>query len=61
MTLRGADWYRTEAARLRDKAAAVNRDTALQNSYLALALEYDLIADTLEKRSSRAWRLGRSA
>ena len=61
MTLRGADWYRTEAARLRDKAAAVNRDTALQDSYLALALEYDLIADTLEKRSSRTWRLGRSA
>ena len=61
MIRRGTDWYRTEAAHLRDKAAAVNRDTALQHSYLALALEYDLIADTLEKRSSRAWRLGRSA
>jgi hypothetical protein len=34
------------------KAAAVKRDVALQNSYLALALEYDRLADTLEKRRS---------
>jgi hypothetical protein len=61
MTLRGADWYRTEAAHFRDKADAVKGDTVLQNSYLALAQEYDRIADTLEQRSSRAWRLGRSA
>ena len=52
MIARSADWYRTEAGRLRDKAAEVKRDTALQNSYLALALEYDRLADALERRSS---------
>ena len=52
MPARSADWYRVEAARLRDKAAAVKNDTALQNSYLVLAQEYDRLADTLEKRPS---------
>jgi hypothetical protein len=50
MTTRDAAWYRTEAARLRDKAAAVQCDTALQNSYVGLAQEYERLADTLEKR-----------
>lgn len=52
MLARSADWYRMEAARLRDKAAAVKHDAALQNSYLALALEYDRLAATIEKRRS---------
>jgi hypothetical protein len=41
-----------EAVRLREKAAAAENDTALQNSYLALALEYDRLAETLDKRRS---------
>jgi len=51
---RDAPWYRSEAARLRDKATAVNQDTGLQNSYLALSLEYDHLADTLERRPQSA-------
>lgn len=43
-------WYRNEAKRLRDKAAAVRNDDALRNSYLSLAREYDHLADTLEDR-----------
>jgi hypothetical protein len=50
MAPRNAHWYRMEAGRLRDKAAESKDDTALQNSYLALALEYDRLADTLENR-----------
>ena len=50
MAPRNAHWYRTEAARLRQQADGVKDDTALQNSYLALALEYDRLADTLENR-----------
>jgi len=43
-------WYRHEAKRLRDKAAAVKNDEALRNSYLSLAQEYERLAGTLECR-----------
>ena len=43
-------WYRDEAKRLRDKAAAVKNDEALRDSYLTLASEYDRLADMLERR-----------
>ena len=46
-------WYRGEAKRLRDKAAAVKNDDALRNSYLSLAQEYERLADTLERRHRR--------
>ena len=46
-------WYRGEAKRLRDKAAAVKNDEALRNSYLSLAQEYEQLADTLERRHRR--------
>jgi hypothetical protein len=52
MAPRNPNWYRIEAGRLRHKAARVKDDTALQNSYLALALEYDRVADTIEQRPS---------
>jgi hypothetical protein len=50
MAPRNPDWYRIEAGRLRHKAARVKDDTALQNSYLALAREYDRVADAIERR-----------
>jgi hypothetical protein len=39
-----------EAGRLREKAAEAKDDTALRDSYLALAQDYDRLADTLENR-----------
>ena len=54
MAPRNPDRYRIEAACLRYKAARVKDDAALQKGYLALALEYDRVAETIEQQSSTA-------
>ena len=41
-------WYRDEAQRLRDRAAAVKNDDPWRDSYLRLARAYDRMADVLE-------------
>jgi hypothetical protein len=46
---RNAVWYREEAARLRNKAAAANDSPELGDSYLALAIEYERLAQILEQ------------
>ena len=46
--LRPQSWYRVEAERLRDRAAAVKSDDHWRNSYLRLARAYERIADVLE-------------
>jgi hypothetical protein len=46
---RNAAWYREEAARLRKKAAAANDSAELSDSYLALAMEYERLAQILEQ------------
>ena len=47
---RTRSWYRNEAQRLRQRAAAVQNDDGLRNSYLSLAREYERLADVLEDR-----------
>jgi hypothetical protein len=42
-------WYREEAARLREKAVAVDDSRQLRDSYLALSLEYERLAVILER------------
>jgi hypothetical protein len=46
-------WYREEAKRLRERAAALANDNQLRDNYLRLALEYDKLADLLENRARR--------
>ena len=46
-------WYREEAKRLREGAAALANDDQLRDRYLRLALEYDKLADLLENRARR--------
>lgn len=43
-------WYREEAQRTRERAAAA-QDPELRESFVRLALEYDKLADTLEAKS----------
>ena len=43
-------WYRVEAERIRARAAAVENDDGLRDSYLRLATEYERLADVLEDR-----------
>ena len=43
-------WYRAEAQRLRARAAIVENDDRLRDSYLSLAREYERLADVLEGR-----------
>jgi hypothetical protein len=45
---RDAHWCRQEAARLREKAAAVSNNAPLHDSYLAVAREYEKLAIALE-------------
>jgi hypothetical protein len=45
---RDHSWYRDEARRTRERAAAVKNDEQLRDSYLALAREYERLADLLE-------------
>lgn len=45
---RDGSWYRDEARRTRERAAAVNGDEQLRDSYLALAREYERLAQILE-------------
>jgi hypothetical protein len=51
---RGANWYRQEAERLCKRAAAIANDGQLRDSYLALAHEYERLAEILEDRSVKA-------
>jgi hypothetical protein len=47
---RDPNWYRQEAARFRQMAAAAATDSnELRDSYLALSLEYERLAQILEK------------
>jgi hypothetical protein len=48
-TVRDSKWYREEAAQLREKAVAADHEQ-LRESYLALAREYDRLADVMEDR-----------
>jgi hypothetical protein len=48
---RDHSWYRDEAKRLRQRAAAITNDDQLRDSYRSLAREYDRLADVLENRS----------
>ena len=45
---RDQSWYRKEAGRARERAAAVINNDKLRDSYLALAREYERLADLLE-------------
>lgn len=47
-------WYRVEAERIRARAAAVENDDGLRDSYLRLAREYERLADVLEGRQTSA-------
>ena len=47
-------WYRVEAERIRARAAAVENDNGLRDSYLRLAREYERLADVLEGRPTPA-------
>jgi hypothetical protein len=50
--------YREEAARCRERAAATLDSAALRDSYLALALQYERIADVLDQgEAARALKL----
>jgi hypothetical protein len=49
-------WYRAEAERLRQRAAAVQNDEQLRDSYLGLTREYARLADILEGRAAAATR-----
>ena len=49
---RDYSWYREEARRARERAAAVNNDNKLRDSYLALAREYERLADLLQDQRS---------
>ena len=44
-------YYREQAARYREKAAATLDSAELRDSYVGLAVSYARLADTLEKRS----------
>ena len=46
---RSPGWYRAEAARLREQAITTVDSSALRDSYLALALQYERLAAILEK------------
>jgi hypothetical protein len=46
---RSPSWYRAEAARLREQAISTVDSTALRDSYLALAIQYERLAAILEK------------
>jgi hypothetical protein len=48
-----ADWYGTEAARLRQKADEANTDPVLRDRYLKLAEAYESLVGALE----RTWTL----
>ena len=54
-------WYRAEAARLREKAAAVTDSAALSESYLALASEYERLARVLAMHAPTASAVGGDA
>ena len=49
---RDCSWYRDEAIRIRERAAAVSNNDKLRDSYLALAREYERLSDLLEDRRS---------
>jgi hypothetical protein len=44
-------YYREQAARYRERAAATLDSAELQDSYVGLAVSYERLADTLEQRS----------
>ena len=52
---RDAGWYRQEARRVREQAAATI-DPVLRDSYLQLAEAYERLAETLERlRPRKEW------
>ena len=51
---RDANRYRAEAARFRTRAAAVNDVPTLRDSYLGVAMQYDVLADLLEGKRKPA-------
>jgi hypothetical protein len=44
-------YYREQAARYRERAAATLDSAELRDSYVGLAVSYERLADTLEQRS----------
>jgi hypothetical protein len=46
---RNPKWYRDEAEHLRRKGAGVADDSGLRDRYLALAREYERLAEVLER------------
>jgi hypothetical protein len=49
ISLRDPRRYRLEAAQFREMAAAVGNTPALRDSYLALSIQYERLAQILEK------------